>query len=133
MPRIPTPLFFEQLDWLNYGILTYHTIYPVCNSKVISIFTDIHNHSISEYFHHLRNLGIPAGAEQVKDLVLSLQQLGPLQRLRFDPQPGAVGYESHIATAVAYVTAAVEIPFLFWELPYVAGAAMKKKKRNLYP
>ena len=38
-----------------------------------------------------RHLGVPAVVQQVKDWVLSLQQLGSLLRQRFNPQPGAVG------------------------------------------
>ena len=35
--------------------------------------------------------GVPTVVQRVKDLALSLQQLGLLLKHRFDPQPGAVG------------------------------------------
>ena len=40
-------------------------------------------------------------AQQVKDLVVSLPQLGLLLRFGFYPHPGAVGQGSGVAAAVA--------------------------------
>ena len=40
-----------------------------------------------------------------------------------------VGYGLGVAAAVAEVTAPARIQFLAWELPYVVGAAIRKKKR----
>ena len=38
-----------------------------------------------------RASGVPSVAQWVKELVLSLQQLGSLRRNVYDPQPSAVG------------------------------------------
>ena len=66
-------------------------------------------------------------AQQVKDLVVSLQQLGLLLRHGFNPWLGAIGLGSGIAAAVVQVTAAVQIQSLTQELPYAMGVEKKKK------
>ena len=43
---------------------------------------------------------------------------------------GPVGSESGVVTAVAQVTAVVQVPSLAQELPHVLGVAKKKKKKR---
>ena len=45
----------------------------------------------NEFLVRVRIIGVPAVAQQVKDLMLSLQQFGSLLRHEFDPWPSIVG------------------------------------------
>lgn len=61
--------------------------FPTMNSDIINFLRSIVVTLSSIVFIALgkRVLGVPAMARQVKDLALSLQQLGLLLRRRFDP------------------------------------------------
>lgn len=47
-------------------------------------------HRVKEYFENQKLLGVPAVAQWAEDVVLSLQQLGSLLKLGFDPEPSTV-------------------------------------------
>ena len=74
-----------------------------------------------------RNQEVPAAAQRVKDLVLSLQWLNSMLRLRFDPWPSTVGQRSSVVTTVAQVATVAWIQSLAQERPNVADVAEKKK------
>ena len=71
-------------------------------------------------------------AQWVKDLVLSLQQLGSLLRHGFDPWPDKVGYGSSIAAAVVQITAGAQIQSLIQELAQASSTARPPPKKNRY-
>jgi len=63
-------------------------------------------------------------------LRIQLQWLGSLQRGGFNPLPVKWVKGSSVATAAAQVAAAAGIQSLARELPYVSGAAKKRKKKS---
>ena len=66
-------------------------------------------------------MGVPAAARWVKAPALSLQWHG------FEPQPGAVGQGSSVATPVAWVAAEVQIQSLALGTSICPGCSATKK------
>ena len=62
----------------------------VLTTKIIIVIT-IKTSTYYFFFPRKSSSGVSAVAQQVKDLVLSLRQLGSLLRHKFDLHPGTVG------------------------------------------